>query len=505
MRSHRSFLIVMLFFILIHTVLLLWAPLFPFTDLPNHLAEATIYKYGHPQNLIGQYYESVPGFYPNTFHTVFCSLFPSVEWGNRIFYALYAVLLLTSVYLVIRQLNGNSWYGLLCLLFIYNYNTTWGFTGFTIAIPTTIFLFYTALFDIKRPRIGYTIAASLLLVLLYLMHAQMALFGLLLYGCMMLYAFWKRWKIFFLRIFIAVLPVICIVGIWWTHRATEQAEGSTISFLAHYYKTVYFKDFYKRILLFVYDQMALFSGLKGIAAAIVILLLIILPLFFYKAWTTTLRSSLKSGQFIYPFIFVVLSTGCFFVLPNELPGQSPLYQRFCTVVFLSFIIFASVLMKEVRSRAFSFYTIAACLLYSFFWGQYFYAFNKENEAFRPSFFKQVPPQKILSGLMFENKFRGREVYLHFPGYNLVWNHGLTTSKAIDYRFGVVRRGNRGNEIPFYQEWIGKNSRIISSYQDSVHYLLVKEKQPVQPDSNLVNFKPVLQTAQWSLYKNSRIN
>jgi hypothetical protein len=107
--------------------------------------------------------------------------------------------------------------------------------------------------------------------------------------------------------------------------------------------------------------------------------------------------------------------------------------------------------------------------------------------------------------MFENKFRGREVYLHFPGYNLVWNHGLTTSKAIDYRFGVVRRGNRGNEIPFYQEWIGKNSRIISSYQDSVHYLLVKEKQPVQPDSNLVNFKPVLQTAQWSLYKNSRIN
>lgn len=503
MRPHRIFQLTMICFILLHVLIIWWATLLPFTDLPNHLAEATIYKYDSTATLIGQYYKAVPAFFPNTFHAVFCSFFPSVEWGNKCFYTFYIILLPVSVYLVIRQLNGNVWFGLCSFLFIYNYNTTWGFTGFTLALPITFLLFWVALSDIKSPKVGYVFLASILLVLIYLMHAQMVLFALLLYCCMMLYAFWKRWKLFFSRILLVVFPVAVIISIWWSYRIMDHAEESTFSFIIHYYRSVYFQQLYRRLMLFGYDQMALVSGGKGIILGALITLLLFLPLIYFKVLRKISFQALTSKPYVHPFFLFALSLGCFMILPNELPGQSPLYQRFCTVVFLSFIILASVLLKNVHSRALSIYTVCICMLYSLAWAEYFYAFNKDNEAFRPSIFNQAPPQKIVSGLMFDNKFRGREVYLHFPAYNIVWHHGLTAFKAIDYRFGIVRRRNKGSEIPVYQEWIGKNSKTIASYQDSVQYLLVKEKQPIQPDSNLLNFTPILQAAQWSLYSNGK--
>ncbi len=117
--------------------------LFPFVDLPNHLAEASIFKYHEPGNLIGQYYTPTPWYFPNTFHTVFCSLFPSVEWGNKIFHILCIVTLQLSVFLVIKELHGNPWYGLLAILFTYNYNVSFGFVGFAVSIPVLMFLFVT--------------------------------------------------------------------------------------------------------------------------------------------------------------------------------------------------------------------------------------------------------------------------------------------------------------------------------------------------------------------------
>ncbi|HEY0771295.1 MAG TPA: hypothetical protein VGD31_13270, partial [Sphingobacteriaceae bacterium] len=114
-------------FILANAVFLFSMPLFPFIDLPNHLAEATIYRfYGEEGNVLENYYKPTPWYFPNTFHTVFCSLFPNVELGNKLFHLLCIVLLQVSMFMVIRQLNGNLWYGLLGSLFTYNYNLTYG-------------------------------------------------------------------------------------------------------------------------------------------------------------------------------------------------------------------------------------------------------------------------------------------------------------------------------------------------------------------------------------------
>ena len=82
------FWIVFIILCLIHCSNIIRLDVYPFTDLPNHLAEATIYKYiNEPGTEFSNYYQSqVDIFKPNTLHILFCSLFGNIELGNKIFY-----------------------------------------------------------------------------------------------------------------------------------------------------------------------------------------------------------------------------------------------------------------------------------------------------------------------------------------------------------------------------------------------------------------------------------
>ena len=227
--------ILILAFLILNTLLLSSMELFPFVDLPNHLAEASIFKYYEPGNLIGQYYTPTPWYFPNTFHTVFCSLFPTVEWGNKIFHILYIIALQLSVFLVIRELNGNPWYGLLAVLFTYNYNVSFGFVGFAVSIPVLIFLFYTILLYIRTGRVYLTIVIALLLLLLFFMHAQNALMGLVMYGFMLLYHFRRSVKQLFIHAVTVPLPLVIIIFTWWFTREEQDPGESTFAYLVDYY------------------------------------------------------------------------------------------------------------------------------------------------------------------------------------------------------------------------------------------------------------------------------
>jgi len=500
MRTNKTIVFTILIFLLWHAILMLTQPLLPFTDLPNHLSEATIFKYSDDPTL-ATYYTVVPGFYPNTFHTVFCALFPDVEWGNKVFFILYMALLLFSVYATVRRLGGNAWYGLLSIFFIYNYNTTWGFTGFTIAIPVTILLFYITLRDVGSKGYRYTLAAGLLLVLLYLMHAQVALLGMALYGLMLLYGCWPQWKKMLAKGLLALAPVVIMVSFWWWHRAGATQEESTLSYLAAYYSRDYLPEFYRRFWLLAYDNMALQPGRLGQAIGGLFSLLLLVPLAMGGRKTFGEKNFWRQRQFVFPALFFALCLGAYFILPNELPGQGPLHERFCTLVFLSFIILASTLLRAMPSRKIAVFAIAASLVYTVLWSDYIMSFNRQTGDFNRKLLAGIQPEKKLAGLMYQNKFRGREVYIHFPNYNLVWNRGITATKIIDYRFGVVRRGARGGEIPFYEDWIGDSYKVVPAYRDSIQYLLQKGPSPLTPDGNTAHAQLLWQKGEWRLYSN----
>ena len=500
--SKRDIAILLLIFILINIVLLSSVRLLPFIDLPNHLAEATIYKFYAPGNLFADYYKPTPWYFPNTFHTIFCSLFPSVEVGNKIFHILYIVLLQLSVFLVIMELRGNPWYGLLAILFTYNYNVTFGFVGFAISIPLLILLFYAILRYIRQERLYLNVIIAFLLVMLFYMHAQNALMGLVVYGCMMLYHYRSSLHKFFYHVVLIPLPLLVIIVAWWSSRSPEQEEQSTIAYLLQYYRTDYFETIGMRFRIAVLDNFQLREGWAGLMIAGCFFLCVLIPVIAVHPWKWQSSSIIRSSDFVYASIFLLIILVCYLFAPDKLPGQTPIFQRFCTVLILSFIIAASVFLRDARLPWLPRFVLAVVVVYTALWGEYLYRFNVENKSFRPQFFAEMTPHKKLVGLIYANEYRGRNVYIHFPNYYIVWQKGIAASKIIDYRFGVVRRVASEGELPFYEELIADNYRHQPAYQQ-VDYLLVRGVAPVAPDANLSNFALWREAGAWSLFKKEK--
>jgi hypothetical protein len=134
--------------------------------------------------------------------------------------------------------------------------------------------------------------------------------------------------------------------------------------------------------------------------------------------------------------------------------------------------------------------------------EYIYSFNKENRSMNPGFFNGIDRQSVIGGLIYDNNYRGRPLYIHFPSYFIVWKKGIATTKIIDYLFGVVRRGIKGKEIPYYEEWPEEIDKIPTDYS-GLDYLLVRGEASAKPDSNLLNFYLFKKEGSWQIFKNKK--
>lgn len=488
----------------INALFLFVEPLLPFTNLPNHLAEAAIYKhYNDSHNLLFKYYQPVPWFFPNTFHASFCSLFPTVELGNKIFLILYVTLLPLSLFLVIRHFHGNLWYGFLGLLFVYNYNVTSGYMGFAISIPIVIILFYTILLDFQQPNVVFKIAQSSLLILLFMMHVQNALFGLLLFTILVIYRYGRFPKKAILHLLFIPLPLIALLAAWW-FSGEDSKEAKALSYLVDYYSSDYLIHFIERFQIVVNDNFQLLEGVVGKVLAGILFSFIVLPLLFFGVWRKTCAHIFSSKKTAYPAIFFLTSLGCYLLLPDKIPGQSPVFQRFCTMVIFSFIMLASIGLRDVQASSLKIFVVAAVFCSVAFWFEYIHTFNRENKNFSVHFFTGIHYDSRLAGLIYENKYRGRKVYIHFPSYFLVWSKGIVATKIIDYRFGIIRKGVLGEELPAYDALIGEQYKTLPDYTN-LDYILVRGKAPVATDTNLLSFSLTRRTGNWQLYRNKDQN
>jgi hypothetical protein len=283
----------------------------------------------------------------------------------------------------------------------------------------------------------------------------------------------------------------------------KQNEASTVDYLLNYYSSTYFTEFPMRFRIVVFDNFQLMDGLPGIIIAAMFFLCVIIPFVWLKAWRN-IRTVLTSNHAVLAFVFLFVAMGCYLILPDKLPGQTPLFQRFTTIVMLITIICCSVLLGRVSVPVIKYFSCVVVVIYSVFWLEYLYSFNKQNEAFNPDFFSSVEAgnDARIAGLIYDSKYRGRKVYIHYPNYFLVWNKGVAASKIIDYRFGLVRRVAPESTLPFYNELIGDGYRSIDAYHE-LEYLLVRGTAPKLPDVNLAGFDLVKEADVWKLYKNTQ--
>ena len=494
-----------------HLLIVFTSRLFPFTDLPDHLAAATVVRHiDDPGNPFAELYRVEPGLRPNTAHTLFCALrvFPSVESANRALLALYVVLLPLSVFLVIRKLGGNPWYSLLSFLLLYNYNASWGFMGFVLASP--LVLLFHRLFVIDGAALGSSrraALAALWLTGMYFVHILAALFALLVFLAGIPFVAKRTWRTLS-RCFLVAHPLLIMTLGWW--RAENRgAEGPGLgSFLSSYYRGEYLAGLAERRHLFVFDNYHLRDGWPGYALALVFTLGVFLaataPLVAARrrarartgdaepvAEAAERRRRLAGAA---PLLVAALL--CCLVLPNGIPRQSVLYERFSVLLFLGLVVAGGALAGRRLPRPAVAAFVALAILHGALWAEHFVAFNRENERFDAAFLRSPSGGGRLAGLVYDYRFRGRPTYIHFPSYYTVWERGAATAKFADFRFGAVRRRAGGASIPHYLEWIGKTGSYDGRFAGME---LLLTRGAVADATALEGFEHIRDSGKWSLF------
>ena len=472
-----NFKLIFISLLILHIILVLNIDLFPFADVPSHLAEATIFKnYNNSDNLFHKYYTLHYLFYPNTFHLFFFSLpiFPTVEVGNRVLHLLTVVSLPLLVYFILKEFKGNKWFSIISFILIYGYNLTFGFTGNAVAndVVLLVLLLWLRTTNRNTNHILYMIGISVLLTVVYFLHAMVALFAILMMTSFLLYRYRNDIPNLIFNSF-CLLPLSSLIVYWWfflqkrTESNTQYSsqQESTADFLKTYYQHDFWHTYTKRANLFIADNFQLFDGRIGKGLAFILSFIILIPfvLFIYgylKRKNKIIVSQLFNENFIYIILFFIVNFVCFFFLPSKIPGQQPLYERFSTMLLLSIILLGSRLPVS-QHKFFSYAAVVLAFSHLILWTQYFTQFDRENEDFA-----KILPQdntKVLAYMNYDPSYRGRMVYDHFQNYFIVKKLGISTSKVIDYRFGMIRRKESG----------GLPHQGHMHYHDSPRELLLK--------------------------------
>lgn len=482
-----------------HLCLMAAPRLYPFIDLPGHLAAATIVREGGEASNEFDAYFTVRAFpAPNVFHLLFCGsrVFPTAEAGNRFLYSIYAVLLPLSVLLFIRRLGGNEWYALLSFIFVPNYSVMWGFAGFTVAIPFVL-LFALVLFaHDDRPSARTRWGLASFLVLIFTMHALAALFTLLIY---LLHLAWRHRAVSASSLGDAALalPVLILFAGWWATRIPGDFP-SIAGYICGYYAGEYARSLRSRGMLLFLDNYHLYGGAKGYVVAAGFALAAIVPVVSrLGTHVRNFRDSLASRR-QGPIYALVLASflGCL-ILPEGIPGQWSVWMRYTVFACLSLVILASTVrwrrLTAVKAAAIA----GVCLVHVAIWSGYVTDFQRENRSFDTSLFPEPTTGSILSGLMLDADYRGAPTYMHFQNYYIVWKQGIATTSIVDYQFGSVRRRVGESVLP-NNDICDVLDGVPSQKYQRADYILARGNVSDEPLPGLDGFRPVRAQGQWSL-------
>ena len=445
-------------------MLLIWTTrLFPFTDLPNHLAAATILRHHRdPACSFADYFDVELFLRPNVFHILFCSLklFPSVEFANRLFLSLYVLLLPFSALFFTGRTGGDRWHSIASFVLLYNLSVSWGFVGFFFSIPLVLTFAGLLVGYFDRGDSRNALALTLIMAGAFFVHALAAIFMLLLFLACGLVRY-KGEALGLLSRLAPALPLALLLFVWW--RGQPGSEG-LFGFLRSYYAHDYLPRLLSRAHLAFLDNYHLFEGSAGVTVATILACVIVAPgiaSLVLAHGRSDRRELLRSV----PFLLSVCCFACFFVLPDQIPRQAILYQRFSALLLLSLVFLGASIERSGTGPLKKGIYVAAAVAHLALWSSCFSAFEKENEGFDASLFPEESARMTLAGLIFEYEYRGRPAYIHFPSYFTVWKKGITTTSLVDYRFGSVRRRAGGPDLPSYREWIGKTDGSGGLYSE----------------------------------------
>ncbi len=469
-------------------------PLLPFVDLPFHLAEAVVFKnFGNPEYLFSTYFSIPTMIKSNSLYIFFCAsgIFPDAETGNRVFYSIYIFLMPFSLWLLIKTLKGNTMYSLLSFLFLINHNVHWGFVSYMMSLPVILLIYNSFYYYFVRKKHYLAYFLWLSPVLVFALHFQMAIFTLLVFGVLTL-IYQRREP---LRIIINILSAMPALAIMYYAYMIDSKEVSTplFSYMLNYYTSGYFATFIQRFnVLFVVDNYFILRNIPGVIYSLAITVPIAL-IFIIKVKKTGIKELFKENTTGYLFILFLLTAMCFFLLPDVIPGQNIIFERYSVPLFLLAIVIISTIQTENKRRYLLNIIIPVIIaIHTTFIFDYMFDFRKATADFTEDIFPAESHAR-LAGVISDNDFRGSKVYAHFPMYFTVWKKGITTG-LIDYRFGLIKRNVSRDVLPQYIEWTEKEMNY-DEYYKPVDYLLERSASVKE----YTNFRFLRESGMWKIY------
>ena len=502
-KVNKFFLLLFVIFVAIHAGILLWMRIYPFVDLSFHLAAATIYRHIHDEgNQFSQYYYLDTFLKPNTFHLWFCSLsiFPSVEFANKVYYTIYVLLFPLAIVLIIKHLKGNIWIALLALILLYNYSMVFGFAGYTMAMPSVMFCYYFFLKSIDSKSYWSIIMLAAWLVMLFFMHALVTLFciGVVSVGTIFIYRnerrkLWTR--------LLVIVPALIIIAYWWS---TSQRDSDMIGFLKEYYSTQYFPEIWKRINFLYYDNLVLFKGIAGNIAGTFFSMFIYLPLgYVLTTQKEKIKNSLKDPQIVFAWMIFLFSAAGHLFLPPRIPDQEILFERFSVFESLGAIILISIYLPARHQRTIKVAVIFAVSLHCLLWVNFFIGFEKKTEAFTENIFPEDTRNVRVASIIGDCFYQKMQSYIMFSDYYITWKKGIAVTSIIDYRFGSVRRKVDEHILPRFNHWMA-NKGVYHKEYNEMEYILTNDELPACFKDSLADFTEVKRQGNWKLLKNTKV-
>jgi len=496
---NRLFYFIFIAFLALHAGLMLSQRLYPFTDVPNHLAAAAIYRHAGLDTPLDDWFSVRPLFGTNVVHLAFCSLklFPDVEAANRVYHAVYVILLPLAMFLLLRQAGGNPWYSLLAFPLLYNFNAAYGFVEFMLATALFLLALFFALRYLQRRAWADRLALMTVFVLIFFTHGMVTQYAIGAYVLLCL-AWNGRRPGRLAGDLLLALPLVALNLVWWNffHVATE--PWSITEFLSEYYRTLYLPTLLDRKMLFNLPSMGLFEGRTGSLVSWSMSLVLVglclaswrrIKQFWAERHSLAVRSAL---------VVLAFAAAAYFLLPHRVPDALFLYQRLHIFLFFA-IVLAGGLLHAGKTSVIRLALLTGLALVHFgLWADFMKDFDRENRNFTPELFATADSSQPLAGLIAENRYRGWPAYRQFPNFYIIWKQGPATTRNTEYAFGYIRRKVGTDRLPHYSEWSARDGIYDGRYKNFA-YFLVRGQLPDYVLPYLEGYQVIQSAEPWTLW------
>lgn len=484
------------FFLVLHGILLVTPRVYPFIDLPFHLTAATaMAQVDAGAGPLSDLFTYDLAFRPNVVHLLFVKLpvFASVEWGNRVYYGIYALLLPLSVLFLVRRLRGDPAVALLAFLLLYNFDLHWGFAGYTLSIPLVLFFLGGLVSEAQQGSRRRRWWLSLLLVAIFLTHALAALFASLLV-LLLAAEGWRRERR--LGWWWVPLPMWgLLVGWWLTGRGLHASATDFDAWTYYRYEMLSQAGLWYRLKSVLTENLHLWPKGWRFPLTSFFTLAVIAPLLL--GWRR-LRPEVARPAGRYALLFLLAALGCVALLPPMLPGQWAVFQRFPVFLLLAAIGLGSRLIRRWTAAG-RCALVLVLSLHAALYIDYFLDFARSTRSFRPDLFAAVPVDARLAAVIYDTDFRDQPLYAHFGDYFTIWRGGESASSMAHFRFGVVRYRTGLPKPPEPPLWIRPTVGYDGRFSD-LDYLLVRGSVPAADRHYFSAFDLAEERSPWLLYR-----